>query len=745
VQIKVQGTPDGVEGFLDGLRNRPPPLAHIERIETDPSEVEEFTGFRILKSRDGSGSVSRISPDIAVCDECLGDIFDGGRRAYYPFTNCTNCGPRFSIVKALPYDRGSTTMSVFPMCRRCLDEYEDITNRRYHAQPNACPECGPRYELRDKISNSCVLDIEEILQRSAEVLESGGILAVKGVGGFHLACDASNEEAVERLRRGKRREGKPFAVMARSLEKVLQVALVDAEEERLLVSLARPVVLLSKQEAGKGALSVGGGVPAPSVSRGLTTLGIMLPYAPIHHLIFAQTSLDFLVMTSGNVSGEPLQYRNEDALNHLTETADALLLYNREIHNRCDDSVAFTAAGGVRLIRRSRGMVPDPIPLSGSVNGIVAGGGELKNCFAVGRNKEAILSQHIGDLKNYDTLRFYRETLERFLEMFRIEPQSAACDLHPDYESTKVMKSLGIPLIEVQHHHAHIASVLAEHGIEERVIGVGFDGTGYGDDGAVWGGEFFVCDLAGYTRISHFDYLPLPGGDRAAEQPWRMALSYLYRSFPPSEARRLCRQLCATDTGEGNSVQGPNERLVSLVGRAIETETASPPTSSVGRLFDAVSSLLGLVQVSDFEAEAAMRLQSCAAEEASRQGGYGSFDDLYPFRIEETVRTEELIEAIVHDLRRGEGKGRIALKFHRTVAEVVGATVEWIGKEYGLGKVALSGGVFQNRILLELTKRRLEDVGFDVLLNEKVPANDGGIALGQIAVAGALRRNRDRE
>jgi hydrogenase maturation protein HypF len=764
VHLKIQGSREGMEAFLKDLRSRHPPLARIEQVAAEAAELEPLEEFRILPSRATAGAASRISPDIAVCDECLEDIFSDGRRRHYPFTNCTNCGPRFSIVHGLPYDRASTTMRVYPMCADCRREYGDITDRRYHAQPNACPHCGPQYRwlearAEEALSRSEPEAIDGLLARAARLIQAGEILALKGIGGFHLVCNAADENAVANLRRRKFREGKPFAVMFRSLEAARRAVSISEAEERQLLAASRPIVLCRTAEetawqnraapessagvnsgqqpaAEDGSIAAGDEEPgnreatapvAPSVSRGLHTLGVMLPYAPIHHLLFQFLSADVLVMTSGNLSGEPLVYRNRDAVERLSGVADAFLLYDREIRNPSDDSVVFVAAGRQRIIRRSRGLVPDPLPLSLPAEGIVAGGGELKNCFALGQGRSAVLSQHIGDLANYDTLLAYRSALNSFLTMLRITPGLAAADMHPDYASGREMRSLGVPVVQVQHHHAHIASCMAEQQLEERVIGIAFDGTGYGDDGAVWGGEFLLCDLTGYRRVLHFCYLPLPGGDRAAEEPWRMALSWLRSAFSARQSLQLTAELCGI----------PRERAALLM-QAMDGGTAAPPCSSVGRLFDAAAALLGVVQVNGFEAEAPMRLEALAVRDAGQSSDGGGH--WYPFRIEETVRTEETVRAMVADIRAGVPGSRIARKFHRTIAEIAVAAAERIRAAEGLNTAVLSGGVFQNRLLLEMSRRRLADAGFRVVSNSAVPANDGGIALGQIAVAAAMRR-----
>ena len=604
VEIHLEGSDANIKLFMEELENRPPPLSSIDRVETGTVEAEGLTGFTIRKSESSTDDVTRISPDMAVCADCLMDIKHQDNRIDYPFVNCTNCGPRFTIVVDLPYDRPRTTMADFIMCESCRREYEDLRDRRFHAQPNACLRCGPAYELIE--GENRISDLSKILDRFADHLESGHIVAVKGIGGFHLACDASNQSAVEQLRKEKTREAKPFALMCRDIEIARSLAKVSVKEEKLLLSQRRPIVLLEK---------IGGNTSgfAPAVADGLDAIGLMLPYTPIHHLLFEKLKADTLVLTSGNISDEPISIENEEATKRLAKAADAFLIYNRRIHNRSDDSVTMVVNEVPRIVRRSRGFVPEPTPLAFEAEGIIAVGAELKSCFCIGKGKTAILSQHIGDLKNQETYEFYAEAMERFRRLFRLSPRLLGCDLHPDYLSTRYAEKLGLPLVRVQHHHAHIASCMAEHRFEGRVIGVALDGTGLGDDGAIWGGEFLLADLSGYRRSGCFAYVPMPGGDRAAEEPWRMALAYLHHTY-------------------GADFEGINLPVLKELRRddlrflvsAIEAGINTPLTSSAGRLFDAVAGITGLVLKSRYEAEAAMRLQSTIA----------ATDRTYPFETQ---------------------------------------------------------------------------------------------------------------
>ncbi|HTX89544.1 MAG TPA: carbamoyltransferase HypF, partial [Bacteroidales bacterium] len=672
----------------------------------------EWKDFSIVKSSVISEEITEVSPDIAVCRECLADLEKQPRRKHYPFINCTHCGPRFSIVRDLPYDRNRTSMNEFPMCDPCREEYSDIHDRRFHAQPIACLDCGPEYELQT--GNKTIKGTDEIVRHLARLLETGKIIAFKGMGGFHLACSAEDEKAVERLRKIKNREGKPFAVMYGSLEELQNVVRISPAEKKSLLGWRRPIVLL-KDLPGKE--------NRESVSRGLGTTGAMLPYMPIHHLLFKELKIPAIVLTSGNLSDEPILIDNKKAAQKLKGKADGLVVYNRDIENRTDDSVVKIMAGKERVLRRSRGYAPSPVRLGLNAEGIWAAGAELTNCFCIGKGNLAFLSQHIGDLKNQETFDFFTETVGKFERLFRFSPEMAVCDLHPQYLATKYAEEVSgkrkIPLIRVQHHHAHIASCMAEHGLDEKVIGVAMDGTGYGDDGKIWGAEFLVADLCGYERFSHFEYVPLPGGDLAIEEPWRMGIVWL-RKIYGEDYRKLNLRF----------VKNLDRKKSAVIEKMIETGINCPEVSSAGRLFDAVAAILGICPVASFQAEAPMRLESII-EPGVR--------DAYPFLPGNPVRFGPMIRAMVHDLTRKTGPARISARFHNTVISAIFETVKAMSSAYRLDKVVLSGGTFQNRYLTEGILKKLTRHGFSVYLQEKVPPNDGGLALGQLAIAAKRR------
>jgi hydrogenase maturation protein HypF len=743
VQILVWGPKKTMKQFLSDIPNLAPPPARVRELvhhEIPIATLEKIPEcFEIIPSVTISLQTTEVSPDLAVCEECLGDMGIMGEgdipratlhalhstRFQYPFTNCTHCGPRFSIIRELPYDRRHTTMDPFTMCPDCQREYENPKDRRFHAQPNACARCGPRISLTHPDSQTpSPQDPKTIISELAGYLESGKIVAIKGVGGFHLACDAANEAAVAMLRARKRREGKPFAVMVRDLATVRELVEVSQDEAALLTSTPRPIVLLSGPRRG--------GI-APSVTQGLPTLGVMLPYTPLHTLLFDHLTIPAIVLTSGNLSDEPIVIDNADAVKKFGTIADAVLTYNRDIYNRCDDSVTAVIHHQPRILRRSRGFAPESIALTMNVDGIVAVGAELKNCFCLGKNNQAILSQHIGDLKNVETLEFFTESLERFKKLFRVTPTRIAHDLHPDYLSTRYAIETGLPLIAVQHHHAHIASCMAEHGLAEPVIGVSFDGTGYGDDGAIWGGEFLVADLAGYRRAAHLEYTPMPGGEKAISEPWRMAVAVLHQTF----GREILNMNLPFMNPVGAKKFSPLPNIP-LILDAIDKKINAPLTSSMGRLFDGVAAILGIGHTVRFEAEAAMRMEGMAA---------AGVDAKYPFEIIHPVgaknfsplptmiSVQPMIRAIVTDLQHNVPREKIAAIFHNTVVAMMVATCQKLREETGLNKVVLSGGVFQNRYILERAEQLLAKGQFRVYSHCKVPTNDGGIALGQAAVA----------
>jgi hydrogenase maturation protein HypF len=708
VNIKINCSPETILEFTDRLKKKAPQASFIDSVKFSITDKEVFIDFRIIKSLTVSDQVTGISPDIAVCDDCLNDMKTQENRIDYPFINCTNCGPRFTIIQSIPYDRAKTTMSPFEMCPDCAKEYTDVHDRRFHAQPVACSVCGPEYTLFEGAES--IKGIDQILTRVRDLLKNKKIIAIKGIGGFFIACDARCEEAVDRLRKLKNREGKPFAVMFSNIQTLKEFAYVDEFEEASLLSYRRPIVLLNQKKS-----------LADSVNVGFNTVGCMLPYMPFHYLLFRDLDIPAIVLTSGNISDEPIITDNNIAIEKLSGITDAVLTYNRDIYNRTDDSVVMIVNEKERVSRRSRGYVPLPINLKLNVDGILSTGAELVNCFAVGKGNQAIISQHIGDLKNLETYEFYCETIERFKKLFLFEPSLVVSDLHPDYLSTRYAIETKLPHVKVQHHHAHIASCMAENDLDETVMGVSFDGTGLGDDSHIWGSEFFICDLNDYKRVSHFDYMPMPGGDRVTDEPWRMAVSYLYNYYGENFREMNLPFL-----------EKVNPASVNMLCQAIDKKINSPLTSGSGRLFDAVAALINLCPVSKFHAEAPMRLESIIDR---------SIHAAYPFTINSTISFEETFHNIIKDINRSVPLPEISAKFHNTILSVVVDGVRLLSANCDSDKVVLSGGTFQNKFLLEKIETRLIKNGFKVYTHQKVPTNDGGIALGQMAIAAARRAN----
>lgn len=726
VIIEVQG--DGIEKFINDLKAYPPPLARIESLNVEPVTAGVvYDGFTIRESVREDGKSALISPDISICPDCLMELFDPDDRRYlYPFINCTNCGPRYSIVKDIPYDRARTTMAKFTLCKDCAMEYRDPKDRRFHAQPNACERCGPGVWLTQGRGRPEEGGNSGAVKKAQGLLEDGAILAVKGLGGFHLACDAANERAVSELRRRKRRprgkgsqNNKPFALMAPDISAVKKFARLSEVEEMILTDRVRPIVLLEKKSAD---------ALAPDIAPNNGRFGVMLPYTPLHHLLFHGAALGALVMTSGNLSDEPIVTSNEEALDKLSGIADWFLLHDRDIHMRVDDSIVrFDKAE--RVLRRARGFTPAPVPLGEDAAQVLAFGAELKNTFCITKGKNAILSQHIGDLENYDALEFFKESLKNLKNTFKANPSALAHDMHPDYMSARFAAEYAfdedIPdsrVIPVQHHHAHIASCMAEHGIIKKVIGVAFDGTGYGLDGNIWGGEFLTADRASFVRAAHLDYLRLPGGDMAVKEPWRMALSYLFHTFGASLPDGL--------TGFAGRL---DPKKTDMVLKMIRSGINSPLTSSAGRLFDAVSSMLGVMDVITFEAEAAIGLEYITdIKNRDSQKPYGFIiGDGEPAVID----LRPLIKGIVDDIMGGVDRAVISGRFHTTLGMLIAETAKMIRGKTGVNDAALSGGVFQNQVLLEIAERRLTEAGFKVWTHSLIPSNDGGVSLGQAVVA----------
>ena len=705
VSVIVQGDMKTIDRFTNEILTEAPPASRIKSIEVIPKSIEEYVKFSIAGSKATDDQITEISPDIAVCRECLTDMTSDPGRIDYPFINCTNCGPRFTIIERLPYDRPETTMKDFEMCGRCSSEYNDILDRRFHAQPIACNECGPEYQYYE--GGKTISGTAMILKEVSSMISSGLTVAIKGIGGYFLMCDSLNNDAVERLRKRKQREAKPLAVMFRDLSELKKYCYVEKSEEREIKSWRKPILILKQKKA-----------LAASVSNGLNTIGAMLPYMPIHYLLFSSLNTPAVVLTSGNLSDEPIIKDDSVALTKLLNVADSLVSYNREIRNRTDDSVIRIINRKINIIRRSRGWIPQPVDLKFKVEGILAMGAEQKNSFCIGKNTQAIMSQYTGDLKNKNTCDFYIETIDRFRDLFRFKPELIACDLHPDYFSTSyasvLNKMFNIPVVSVQHHHAHIVSAMAEHGLDEKVIGISLDGTGYGTDGNLWGGEFLVADASDFTRFTHFDYVPMPGGDMVVEEPWRTAFSYLYKYFGDTIEYRLLPAFRLIDS-----------QKLTLVKEMIRNDINCPLSSGAGRLFDAVSALLGICPVTSFDAEAPMRLESAINSET---------DQHYPFSIGRCVVFAETFKAIIEDMLHSD-VSLISAKFHNTVAQAILEVSDLIRKETSLEKVVLSGGVFQNKYLLEKTIHKLTQNMFKVYTNHQVPVNDGGISLGQIVVA----------
>jgi hydrogenase maturation protein HypF len=721
VHIEAEGSLEELDLFLREIEEEAPPLAVVEAVAWRPLAVRGEREFRIEESREGARRRALISPDVATCEDCLAELSDPTDRRYrYPFTNCTNCGPRFTITRSVPYDRAMTTMAHFEMCSECQREYDDPSDRRFHAQPNACPACGPRVRLLDRFGHELHVKPGDSILRTAQILRGRAIVAIKGLGGYHLACDPFDAKAVRTLRGRKVRQDKPFALIARDLEQVRELCRVGQEEERLLTSPARPIVLLERLEDSE---------VAEEVAPRQKTLGVMLAYTPLHHLLLHDAGRP-LVMTSGNNSDEPIAYRDEEAFEQLGDIADFFLVHDRPIHMRCDDSVVRVTGEKTYQLRRSRGYAPAPLGVAERFDlHTLACGGELKNTFCVAKEHHVFLSHHIGDLENYETLRSFQEGVEHYCRLFDVQPELVACDLHPEYLSTKYARELeeaGLPAVGVQHHHAHIASCLAdnERPGEERVIGVALDGTGYGTDGAVWGGEFFEGSIQEeFVRRAHLEYAPMPGGTAAIREPWRMALAQLIALYGEEEVLKLPL----------GAVRRAGERNVRLISRLVERKLNTPPTSSAGRLFDAVAALVGVPgsRRATYEGQAAIELELAAD---------GPVIQSYPFRLRDegegwVVETREILSGVVEDLVAGREVGEISSKFHGTMAKLVVAGCERIRESGGVSTVALSGGTFQNLLLLNQVVELLAGKGFTVYRHQRVPTNDGGLALGQAVLA----------
>lgn len=712
VDIEIEGDEGALDRFISRLEPEAPPLAQIEQIEWDWIEANGRAEFLIEGSQANQGDFQPISADVAMCEDCQAELLDKSDRRYrYPFINCTNCGPRFTIIGGLPYDRPATTMANFELCPDCETEYRDPLDRRFHAQPIACPVCGPHVWL--ELADHRTAERDQAIERARQILQQGGVIGLKGLGGYQLACDACNEEAVQRLRQIKVRKEKPFALMVPDLAAAERLCQLTEAERQLLQSRQRPILLLAKTEH----TSV-----AQSIAPGQATLGLMLPYTPLHHLLL-QPGPNFpqaLVMTSANRAGEPIHFENGTATAAFAKEVDGLLHHNRPIEQRCDDSVYRVFRGETYPIRRARGYAPFPVQLPRNFPMAYGAGAELKNTFCLTKKHYAFLSQHIGDLTNYETLQAYQQALDHFMDMFQIAPELVAYDLHPDYLSTqfaaKFSQANELPAYAIQHHQAHIGACLAEHQwpFNEPVIGLSFDGTGYGEDGAIWGGEVFTVDRGQFIRAFHLRYTPMPGGDQAVRQPWRLALAWLqtlgidWEPWLPSVAAANTKQ---REIVQQQIVQGIN----------------APLNSSVGRLFDAVASLMGVRQLVEYEAQAAMELETQV--EPGERGAY-------PFDLQNSLLDPApMFDQLIQDLKDGVSKPVIAARFHRGLAQACLTMTRSLRTEFGINTICLSGGVWQNMQLLRWTLELLEKDGFEILTHSQVPSNDGGLSLGQAWLA----------
>lgn len=718
VDIEITGRKDEIDSFLDRLHSNPPPLAHIDSISIQPIQVIPYTDFNIVVSNAIPGDFIPVSPDLCICPDCRRELFDpNDRRFRYPFINCTNCGPRFSIIQDIPYDRPLTTMSGFEMCLKCESEYHNPSDRRYHAQPVACAECGPQVSFQETGNTKQAGEIA--IQLARDAIKAGKIVAVKGLGGYHLACDASNSKSISTLHERKQRSDKPFALMVFDLDTIRRYAYVNKEEEKQLISPQHPIVLLRKRP---DVASLDHTAPNQNV------LGFMLPYTPLHLLLLepAPDYPEVLVMTSGNLSEEPIAYQDGEAFQQLAGLADAFLTHDRPIHMRIDDSVVRIQDQKVYPIRRARGYAPDPIRMSAQLTQVLACGAELKNTFALSRDQYVFISHHIGDLENLETLKSFEEGIQHYQNLFRIDPGHVAVDLHPDHLATRFGEEYSrqrhLPLTRIQHHHAHLAACLADNNIisDDPVIGLIFDGTGYGTDGHIWGGEVLLGNYNGFKRRFHLSETPLPGGDSAIRNPSKIALAQLF-----SAGIKWGEQLPPVSSYDPETLR--------LLHKQLATNLNCIPTTSMGRLFDAVASLVGIRHKVNYEGQAAIELENIADPVES-----GKYD--LPISAD-VIKSTELFPQIIRDLTSGINISCISARFHNTLAQLCIDCCTLIKKESGITRVALSGGVWQNTTLLQKASALLSGSGFTVLLHHRVPPNDGGLALGQVMITNALIKN----
>ncbi len=707
VSIEIEGDTDSTGRFVDELILHSPPLAQITEIKSQEIPLSHNTDFRILESETLAVKNTLISPDITICEDCSREMKNPEDRRYrYPFINCTNCGPRYTIISDIPYDRPNTSMAPFKQCSLCQKEYDDPLDRRFHAQPNACPQCGPELKFinSDKSANTT-----DPLTALLSALKQGKIAAIKGVGGFHLAVDAYNDSAVRKLRERKHRFEKPLALMTRDIEITERIACLDEPKRKYLSSLHRPIVLCKKKE--ESGLS-------PEISPDNDYYGIMLPYSPLHELIFLDRELPVLVMTSANISEEPICYDNDECLLRMQSIADCYLTYNRDIYIRCDDSVLQINEDKPIFIRRSRGYAPRPIILSEKGCPVLAVGAHLKNTICLTKNNFAFMGQHIGDLENLQTFNVFEQTIDHLQTLYEVRPEAIIHDLHPDYLSTKwAEEKSGLPKQSVQHHYAHILSVMAEHGIKNKIIGISLDGTGFGADGNIWGGEILLCDLNSYQRSAYFDYVPMPGGDKAINEPWRMAVSYLYACL-------------GKNITYINSFFPEKEPEIKLICQMIDKNINAPKTSSCGRLFDAVAAILGLRDTVVYEGQAAIILESMATRFDGELPDIGEF-----YLVEQNnnllIKPHEIIDQIIAGRKRNIPIPALSQAFHEALVLLFLRIASKLKTDTGIDQIALSGGCFQNMLLLNGLIKKLKKDEFTVYINIEVPPNDGGIALGQ--------------
>lgn len=705
VIIQLQGSSLQKSNFKDRLATQLPKAASLKNIQETHILEKEYKEFIIIKSKRINDSITHVSPDIAICDECLLDMKSQKNRIQYPFTNCTNCGPRFSIIKELPYDRRNTSMHYFTMCNTCKNEYNSITNRRFHAQPIGCNHCGPSYKL---INGDQIIDsFQKIIDQLANQINKKNVIAIKGLGGYNICCDAFCPEAIKQIRHIKNRDGKPFAIMFRSEEYAKNHLLLSLTELKALTSWQRPIVVSkSKYDFPK------------EIAGQLKTIGAFLPYLPIHYQLFEKIKTNAIVLTSCNLKDSPIIIDNNTAIQTFKPFNIPILTNNRIITNRVDDSVVIQIANKTRLIRRSRGYAPSPLPFKYKTEGILATGAELSNTFAIGKEQDIIISQHIGDLKNYETLLFYEQNLNNFKKLFSFSPKEVVCDMHPNYLSTQFAERLSLPTTYVQHHHAHITSTMAEYGIDEKVIGVAFDGTGYGTDGKIWGSEFFITDFQKFKRCFHFDYVNFSGGENVSKNPCLSALGYLFKTYKKSFPKNL------------KFLKNLPPHKTELILHALEKNINTFESCSVGRLFDAIAALTNICTQMSFNGEAPVLLENCAAP---------TIKDSYNIKLSRSISWNTVIFQLINELNNNVPVSTISSKFHNTLVKITFKAIQELHNSTGIKKVVLSGGCFQNKILSEKLLDLLNKSGIKAFLSTRIPCNDGGISLGQIAIAAKSR------